>query len=269
METNGRQNSALVMGLKGSKLCTKRLTNAPVSFQCFMTEVFKELLDMCVVVYLEDILIVPYSPDEHLHRVRKVLRHLCANNLYAKVEKITLSVDTTDFLGFFIGPDGLQMDDTKIQVIRDWPTPRKVKDVQSFLGFADFYQRFITPYSGITIPLAQLTRKNAPWIWSLVSEDAFQLLKVALNPVPILHHFDPSLLPVAKIDASDYAIAPLAFDSRRLALAKPPKQFGYLHHLPHDTLDRTSHGRGECDFVTKTFEVQQLEARALIVDRVC
>jgi len=98
------------------------LTNAPASFQRFMNEVFKDLTDVCVVIYLDDILIYSDNPDEHLKHVRKVLRRLCANNLYAKVEKCAFSVDTTDFLGFVVGPDGLRMDESKIQVIRDWPT---------------------------------------------------------------------------------------------------------------------------------------------------
>jgi len=138
------------------------LTNARASFQRFMNEVFKDILDVCVVVYLDDILIYSDNPDEHLKRVREVLRRLRASNLYAKVEKCAFSVDTTDCLGFVFGPDGLRMDPRKIQVMRDWPTPRKVKDVQSFLGVANFYRRFIASYSDITVPLTRLTLKGAP-----------------------------------------------------------------------------------------------------------
>ena len=102
------------------------------------------------------------------------------------------------------GHDGLprRMDTSEIQVIRDWPTPRRGKDVQSFLGFANFYRRFIATYSDITVPLTRLTRKDAPWVWSLQCEDAFQLLKTAFTLAPILHHFDPSLPPVVETDAS-------------------------------------------------------------------
>ena len=209
------------------------LTNAPASFQRFMNEVFKGMLDVCVVVYLDDILIYSDSPDEHLVHVREVLRRLRAHNLYAKVEKCAFSVDTTDFLGFVVGPEGLRMDDTKIQVIRDWPTPRKVRDIQSFLGFSNFYRRFIASYSNITVPLTRLTRKDAPWVWSPECELAFQLLKDAFTSAPILHHFDPSLPPIVETDASDYAVAgifsvcaedgeihPVAFYSRTLSGAE-------------------------------------------------
>lgn len=209
------------------------LTNAPASFQRFMNDVFKDITDVCVVVYLDDILIYSDNPDEHLKHVREVLRRLRENNLYAKVEKCAFGVDTTDFLGFVVGPDGLRMDEAKIQVIRDWPTPRKVKDVQSFLGFANFYWRFIATYSNIVVPLTRLTQKDTPWTWSSQCEDAFQLLKTAFTSAPILHHFDPTLPPVVETDASDYAIAgilsvrtedgeihPVAFYSRTLSGAE-------------------------------------------------
>ena len=117
---------------------------------------------MYVVVYVDDILIYSDSPDEHLIHVREVLPRLRASNLYTKVEKCVLSVDTPGCLGFVIGPDGLRMDTSKTQVIHDWPTPRKCKDVQSFLGFANFYRRCITYYTGITVPLTRPTRRGAP-----------------------------------------------------------------------------------------------------------
>jgi len=129
------------------------LTNAPASFQRFMNDVFKDLLDVCVVVYLDDILIYSENPDEHLKHVREILCRLRANSLFAKLEKCEFNVDTTNFLGFVISPDGIQMDESKVQVIKDWPTPQKVKEVQSFLGFANFYCRFIANYSDMSVPL--------------------------------------------------------------------------------------------------------------------
>lgn len=163
-----------------------------------MNEVFKDILDVCVVVYLDDILVYSDHLEEHLKHVREVLQRLCANNLYAKVEKCTFNIDTTDFLGFVIGPDGLRMDGAKIQAIRDWPTPKKVKEVQSFLGFANFYRCFIASYSDITVPLTRLMRKDAPWVWSPLCEDAFQLLKTVFTSAPILHHSTHPFLPSLK-----------------------------------------------------------------------
>ena len=116
------------------------LTNAPASFQHFMNDVFKDLLDVCVVVYLDDILVYLENPDIHTTHIIEVLHRLRANNLYVKVEKCEFNVTTTEFLGFVISPDSLRMDESKIQVIRDWPVPRKVKDIQSFLGLANCYR---------------------------------------------------------------------------------------------------------------------------------
>ena len=205
------------------------LTNAPVSFQRFMNDCFKELLDVCVVVYLDDILIYSENPTDHAIHVREVLRRLRANSLFAKIEKCEFDVDTTSFLGFVISPDGLKMDDSKVQVIRDWLTPRKVKDVQSFLGFANFYHRFIANYSDMSVPLTRLTRKSIRWEWTPECQEAFRLLKDTFTSAPILHHFDPALPPIVETDASDYAVAgilslrtddgdihPVAFYSRTL-----------------------------------------------------
>jgi len=81
------------------------------------------------------------------------MRCLHNNHLYAKVEKCKFDIDKTNFLGFIISPEGLQMDDSKVQTICNWPTLRKVKEVQSFLGFSNFYQCFIANYSDMMIPL--------------------------------------------------------------------------------------------------------------------
>ena len=115
------------------------LTNAPTLFQRFMNDVFKDMLDVCVVIYLDDILIYSDNPEVHVQHVNEVLDCLIKNNLFTKIEKCEFDVDTVEFLGFVINPDGIHMDESKVKVIQDWPVPRHVKDVQSFLGFANFY----------------------------------------------------------------------------------------------------------------------------------
>jgi hypothetical protein len=183
------------------------LTNAPASFQRFMNDIFKDMLDVCVVIYLDDILIFSTDSDSDQKHVLEVLHQLCTNSLFTKIEKCKFSITTTSFLGFVISPEGLQMDESKIQVICNWPTPQKVKDVQSFLGFTNFYRCFITNYLDITVPLTRLTHKNEPWHWSPSCDEAFRLLKNSFISAPILHHFDLSLPPIVETDASDYAIA--------------------------------------------------------------
>ena len=97
--------------------------NTPASFQRFMNDVFKDLLDICIIVYLDNILIYSDTPDKHLKQVQEVMHRLCNNHLYVKVEKCKFNIDKTNFLGFIISPEGLQMDNSKVQTIRDWPTP--------------------------------------------------------------------------------------------------------------------------------------------------
>ena len=99
------------------------LMNTPAPFQWFMNEVFKDMLDVSIVVYLDDILVYSDNPDDHVKHVCQVLKRLHTNDLFVKVNKCDFGMDTTNFLGFIVSPDGLKMDDAKIQVIRDWPAP--------------------------------------------------------------------------------------------------------------------------------------------------
>jgi len=125
------------------------------------------MLDVCVVVYLNDILIYSEDMESHQQHVWEVLRQLWLHGLFAKPEKCEFHLDLVEYyLGYRLSPDGLTMSPDKIQTISDWPEPQKVKDIQSFLGFANFYCWFIFNYSDIMVPLTRLTRKDAPWNFS-------------------------------------------------------------------------------------------------------
>ena len=117
-------------------------------------------------VTVDDILIYSDNPELHCKHVREVLRRLRENGLYAGANKCNFHEDTVEYLGYILSPTGLTMDPVKVQTIQDWPEPRKVKDVQSFLGFANFYRRFIHEYSEIVVPLTRLTRKDLKWNFS-------------------------------------------------------------------------------------------------------
>ena len=107
------------------------LTNAPSTFQRFMNDIFSDLLDIHVIVYLDNILIFSDNPTDHKKHVREVLRRLCLHGLYVHPDKCFFSVDSVNYLGFILSWDGLKMDPGKVQAIMDWPEPRKVKDIQS------------------------------------------------------------------------------------------------------------------------------------------
>ena len=183
------------------------LTNAPAAFQHFMNDILADLLDVCTVSYLDDILIYSNNPEEHKKHVREVLRRLRNNGLYARLEKCQFHTDSVEYLGFRLSPEGLSMDPAKVKIIQDWPEPRKVKDIQSFLGFANFYRRFIDGYSDIVVLLTRLTWKNTPWVFSDICHEAFKKLKSAFTSAPILSHWIPNAPIIVETDALDYAIA--------------------------------------------------------------
>src|SRR5260370_23867200 len=117
-------------------------------------------MDVCMVGYLDDILVYSDSLEDHQNHIWEVLRHLRKVGLYANLKKCKFHTDTMEYLGFILLPDRLQMDPNKVSAITEWPKPQKVKDVQVFLGFANFYWRFIHGYAAMTLPLTKLCRKN-------------------------------------------------------------------------------------------------------------
>jgi len=183
------------------------LTNAPAAFQRFVNSVFANMLNVCIVVYLDIILVYSDNMEDHTEHVREVLQRLCQHKLYTKPEKCEFHSDSVEYLGYFLSPDGLTMSQDKVKTICDWPEPRKVKDIQSFLGFVNFYHRFIFNYSDIVVPLTRLTWKDAPWDFSDICRWSFNQLKKAFTTAPILTHFQPGTQLTVKTDALDYVIA--------------------------------------------------------------
>lgn len=205
------------------------LTGAVGTFQSFMNDVLREYLDQFVVVYLDDILIYSESQEEHDQHVRKVLQRLHEAGLFAKADKCEFDVTEIDFLGFHIDTSGISMDPQKVRCILEWPTPTSVHDVQVFLGFANFYHRFIHQYSKLVTPITNLLKKDAKFDWTSTQEKAFNTLKQCFTTAPILQHFNPSQPIIVETDASDFATAgvlnqpdpqgvahPIAFYSRKL-----------------------------------------------------
>src|SRR5258705_1834585 len=205
------------------------LTNAPAVFQRFINKVLGNLLDVCMVGYIDNILIYSDSVDQHWDHVREVLRRLQEAGLYVNPKKRNLHPDTVEYLGFILTPTGLHMDPAKVAVIQNWAEPRNVRDVPSFLGFANFYHRFIVDYSQMTLPLTNLCKKATPWNFGERETTTFQTLKNAFSTALVLCHWAPDLQMTVETDVSDHAIAgilsvttkdneirPVAFFSRSL-----------------------------------------------------
>src|SRR3979490_625009 len=131
-----------------------------------MNDILGDLLDHCTVAYIDNILIYSDSLEQHQEHVREILRCLRKNGLYAKASNCEWHKDTVEFLGYILRTKGLTMAEDKVKMSRDWPDMSKVKDIQSFLGFANFYDRFIFNYLDIPIPLTWLTHKGTHWVWT-------------------------------------------------------------------------------------------------------
>jgi hypothetical protein len=152
------------------------LTNAPAAFQHFMN----------------DILIFSKNLEDHERDVKEVLQRLASNQLFCKLSKCSFHVDTVDYLGLVISPNGISMEEKKVQAIKEWPAPQNVKQIQSFLGFANFLHRFVPNYSTLARPLHNQTHKDAKWEWGPREQESFQAIKEAICQRPVLAHPDPS-----------------------------------------------------------------------------
>ncbi|TYK23813.1 pol protein [Cucumis melo var. makuwa] len=151
-----------------------------------MNIVFKDFLDTFVIVFIDDILIyskIEAEHEEHLHQVLETLR---ANKLYAKFSKCEFWLKRVTFLGNVVSSEGVSVDLTKIEAVTSWPRPSTISEIGSFLGLAGYYRRFVEDFSRIASPLAQLTRKGTPFVWSPACESNLQELKQKLVSAPVL-----------------------------------------------------------------------------------
>jgi len=154
-----------------------------------MNNIFSDFLNICIMIYLDDILIYSNTMFKHYWHVKEVLKCLRKASLYVKAEKCEFHFKSVEYLEYILSPSGLTMSDDKIKIIQDWLEPKKVKDIQSFLGFTNFYHRFIFNYSDIVIPLTRLIWKDIPWKFDSFCQDAFNSLKKAFTSAPILTHW--------------------------------------------------------------------------------
>jgi hypothetical protein len=224
------------------------LTNAPAAFQAYINTALGGLLDVSCIVYLDDILIFSQSEEEHTKHVTEVLERLLEYKLYAKLSKCEFHTRSTEFLGFIVSTNGVSVDEERVRSIQEWPEPASVRDIRIFMGFINYYRRFIHQFSKKAAPLNSLTQKmpgqarggHAQRKEESVTLDigpegrkAFQNLKDSFLSIPILSHYNPSYPTRVETDASGRAISgilsqlvpgrdgkaqwrPIAFHSRRM-----------------------------------------------------
>lgn len=181
------------------------LTNAPAVFQHLMNDIFRDLLDRGVIIYLDDILIYSKDADEHRHLVKEVLRRLRKHKMFCKPEKCEFWKSEIEYLGFVISGLGCQMDQAKVQAIQEWPIPGNVHDIQVFLSFANFYRRFIKSYAHICRPMLDLLKKTNPFKWSSACQKSFEELKSSFTSAPVLQMPDLEKPFTVEPDASGFA----------------------------------------------------------------
>ncbi len=153
------------------------LTNSPATFQWMMNDIFKDLITSGkMTIYLDNILIMSKTKEEHRQITWEVLKTLRKHKLFLKAEKCEFEVLEMEYLGVVISEGSICMDPVKTKGILDWPVPTKKKELQSFLGFTNFYRHFIKDYSKIVKPMTQLTG-NDTWKWGKAQQEAFEQLK--------------------------------------------------------------------------------------------
>src|SRR5271155_2280096 len=153
---------------------------------------------------MDDILILTNTIEDNIKCTKRILQRLQENNLYLKPEKCLFWKTEVKYLGMVISENKLKMDPVKVTGITDWPTPKTIKDVRSFLGFGNYYQRFIHAYGNLTKSLNELLKKNTPFKWNS-EQETFDILKKKFQKSPVLQMPDMTKLFVVESDASKYA----------------------------------------------------------------
>ena len=190
------------------------VVNGPATFQGYINSVLREYLDRLCIAYLDDILIYSVDPAQHTNDIRAVLKRLLKHGLFVKLEKCVFRVKEISFLGFLLTTEAVKMEPSRVSNIAEWPEPTNFREIQVFLGFANFYRRFIMGFSRIVGGLTDMLKggtqgkfKGVPFTFTPEARISFLNLRTAFTTAPLLRHFDP-LLPIRmESDASGFAIS--------------------------------------------------------------
>jgi len=231
-----------------------------------MNHVFSDMLDLRLIAYMDDILIYAKNEVEHDKLVQEVLQRLWNNRLAVSLEKCIWKTEEVEFLEYVIGREGIRMAKDKVEALLSWKAPASLTEVESFLGFANFYRRFIKDYSKIARPLTELRKKGEGWNWTTEANGAFQELKNRFTTAPILAHFDTQKRVIIETNASDFAIGavlsqrdedgrlqPVVFHSQKFQ----PAEINYEIHDKEllAIVDAFKHWRRYCEGATHQVQV--------------
>ena len=206
MEEEDKSKTAFSVGSLGFFECNRMafgLTNAPATFQRLMERCMGELnLKECL-IFLDDILIISVTFEEHIKRLNAVFSRLHEHGLKLKASKCEFFKSSVKYLGHVVSENGVETDPDKLKALSDWPVPNNVKKLRSFPGFAGYYRRFIKDYAKIAKPLNDLLighpthkqsnskrKRSVPWQWGETQQKAFDTLKLMLSTPPVLAYAD-------------------------------------------------------------------------------
>jgi hypothetical protein len=182
------------------------LCNSPATFQRMMNHLFwKEINEGWCTIYMDDILIAATTLEELREQTIRVLKIMWDNDLFLKPEKCEFEKIKVEYLGSIVKPNRISMDPKKLAVISEWPMPKNLRQVRSFLGFGNFYRQFIERFSHTVKPLTNLTKKDKPFQWTEECECAFKDLKRKFLEAPILVMPDQDQPFFLETDASAFA----------------------------------------------------------------
>ncbi|VDI63928.1 Hypothetical predicted protein [Mytilus galloprovincialis] len=180
------------------------MMNSPLTFQCLMTKVLKDLNFKIALVYIDDILIFSKNFEDHLNHLQQVFSNLREANLKLNPEKCKFATRTIKYLGHVISKDGIRVNPENTEKVKDFSRPTTAKQVKSFLGMANYYRKFVKDYAHIAAPLTKLLKKDQRFKWTSECDIAFQNLKDRLTSAPILSfpHLDKPF--ILATDSSEF-----------------------------------------------------------------
>ena len=182
------------------------LTNSPATFQAIMNELLRDLINTGkVAAFIDNVIVGTEIEEGHDELVAEVIKRLEENDLYVKPEKCRWKVREVGFLGVVIGPEGIKMEEEKVKGILEWLTPKCIKDMQKFLGLANYYHQFIEGFAFIARPLYDMVKKDKKWEWTEKQDKAFEELKKRFTEKPMLAAPDLDKKIRMEVNASDYA----------------------------------------------------------------
>jgi hypothetical protein len=209
-EEDKEKTAFAVPGIKGSlyqwKVMPFGLKGAPATFQRLMNMMLKPVLGKFAVVYIDDIGIYSQTKEEHLNHLRIIFDILRKNEMYARKLKCYFMQQEVPYLGYIIIPGGYKMNPAKVQTIIDWPTPKTLKELRSFLGLINFYRDSLNKIAELALPLTKLLKKDIKYEWTPDCDKAMKNVITAITTAPILQPPNHKEKFTVTTDASDQAL---------------------------------------------------------------